>query len=686
MSDTMTVHVVFKTHLDIGFTDYAANVFNKYITFFVPQALDLAQEMREGDSGNRFIWTTGSWLIYEFLEAADRAMRGRMEKAILAGDIVWHALPFTTHTEMMSADMFRAALSLSRELDARFGRETIAAKMTDVPGHCRSIIPHMAGAGVSFLHIGVNPASKPVDLPPIFRWRHPEGTELVVNYGSGYDAKGEVNDASDLIYFAHTGDNLGPPSASDLGACFAQLKERFPGYDVRASTMDDYARAIAPSFDSLPVVTEELGDTWIHGVGTDPCKVGRYRALSRLRSEWEERGIPMDNSRGCAVFTRKLLCIPEHTWGMDEKTHLKDYTNYSRPDFDAAKERDKVKSESEEKFGAFKMMADEESKDEGHAIHETGYRHFEDSWREQRAYIDQAVDILDEELKNEAVSVMAATEPSRSPLSGFEPCDNPDGTAGDFGVRFCAETGALVSLKTPGGDWHGSAEKPFCCFRYEVFDAANYERFFKSYNINHKWAESWARPDFTKPGLESVAGLKHGLHKPESVVFSRSGSKIQAEFKMQEELHAKNGAPREGRIVYDFSGSELNIDLQWFDKPANRMPEAFWLSFHPNVGEPGKWFMDKMGSPVSPFDVRMNGNRALHAVQDGISYTGKPSMRIRTLDALLVSPGRPRILDFDVEQPNLEEGWHFNLYNNLWGTNFPMWCSDDARFRFSVVW
>jgi hypothetical protein len=26
---------------------------------------------------------------------------------------------------------------------------------------------------------------------------------------------------------------------------------------------------------------------------------------------------------------------------------------------------------------------------------------------------------------------------------------------------------------------------------------------------------------------------------------------------------------------------------------------------------------------------------------------------------------------------------HFNLYNNVWGTNFPMWYEDDARFRFS---
>lgn len=27
---------------------------------------------------------------------------------------------------------------------------------------------------------------------------------------------------------------------------------------------------------------------------------------------------------------------------------------------------------------------------------------------------------------------------------------------------------------------------------------------------------------------------------------------------------------------------------------------------------------------------------------------------------------------------------HINLRNNVWGTNFPMWYGEDARFRF--VW
>ncbi len=50
----------------------------------------------------------------------------------------------------------------------------------------------------------------------------------------------------------------------------------------------------------------------------------------------------------------------------------------------------------------------------------------------------------------------------------------------------------------------------------------------------------------------------------------------------------------------------------------------------------------------------------------------------------LVAPGAPSLLNFKHTQPALEQGFHFNLYNNVWGTNFPMWYDEDARFRFVV--
>ena len=64
------IHLIFKTHLDVGFTDYASVVVNNYFSKYIPASLRVAREMRESGKPERFIWTTGSWLIYEYLEQA----------------------------------------------------------------------------------------------------------------------------------------------------------------------------------------------------------------------------------------------------------------------------------------------------------------------------------------------------------------------------------------------------------------------------------------------------------------------------------------------------------------------------------------------------------------------------------------------------------------------------------------
>src|SRR5262249_6541153 len=206
------VHLVFKTHLDVGFTDFARNVVAEYFTCFVPRALRVAEVLRQAERPERLVWTTGSWLIYEFLEQAEPAARRRMEAAIVAGDIAWHGVPFTVHSELMDPDLFAYGLGLARELDRRFGRETIAAKMTDGAGHTRGILPLLAQAGIRFLHIGVNPASTAPEVPPVFVWRDAGGTEVIVMYDQHYGGFGRVPGSPAALAIEHTDDNAGPPT------------------------------------------------------------------------------------------------------------------------------------------------------------------------------------------------------------------------------------------------------------------------------------------------------------------------------------------------------------------------------------------------------------------------------------------------------------------------------------------
>ncbi|MGO9892842.1 MAG: DUF5054 domain-containing protein, partial [Bryobacteraceae bacterium] len=285
-TDVKRVLVMFKCHLDLGFIDTQANVVRKYFDQYFPRAIETAATMRKA-GGDRYVWTTGSWLVHEYLEKAAPGQRKRMEQAIADGDIAWHALPFSWQTELMDQSMIAAALGLAGSLDRRFGRTTTGAKMTDVPGHTRAIIGPLAERGIKLLDIGVNAASTPPDVPPIFVWKDARGRSLAMVYHH-HDYGGVVKvPGSDLaIDIEVRNDNSGPHSLDEIHGIYAGLRKRFPNAQVAASNLSGMADAVEPYRGSLPVVTEEIGDTWIYGVPSDPLKVARYREIARLRSEW----------------------------------------------------------------------------------------------------------------------------------------------------------------------------------------------------------------------------------------------------------------------------------------------------------------------------------------------------------------------------------------------------------------
>ena len=75
------VHVVYKTHLDIGFTDMGRNVLDRYVKEYIPHSVRLAEEMNGGKE-KRFIWTVGSYLIDYYLKHADAKALSELEAAI----------------------------------------------------------------------------------------------------------------------------------------------------------------------------------------------------------------------------------------------------------------------------------------------------------------------------------------------------------------------------------------------------------------------------------------------------------------------------------------------------------------------------------------------------------------------------------------------------------------------------
>ena len=226
------VLLVSKTHLDVGFTDTAAGVRRRYLDDFFPRAIATAAELRAAGGRARLRWTTGSWILTEALEAADRTGRRRIEDAVARGELCWHAMPFTLHTEFADRSLIEHGLSLSAQLDRRFGQRTLAAKMTDVPGHTRALVPLLVDAGVELLHIGVNPVAATPEVPLQFVWRDDAAeVDIAVMYQpGGYGDVQVVPGTGVAVAVDMTGDNLGPRSATEVAATFespASVVERF---------------------------------------------------------------------------------------------------------------------------------------------------------------------------------------------------------------------------------------------------------------------------------------------------------------------------------------------------------------------------------------------------------------------------------------------------------------------------
>ena len=58
------VLVMFKCHFDAGFVDTQYNVVHKYFSQYFPKAIEVARAAN-AEGKRRYVWTTGSWLLFE---------------------------------------------------------------------------------------------------------------------------------------------------------------------------------------------------------------------------------------------------------------------------------------------------------------------------------------------------------------------------------------------------------------------------------------------------------------------------------------------------------------------------------------------------------------------------------------------------------------------------------------------
>eukprot|EP00038_Savillea_parva_P009725 m.185439 g.185439 ORF g.185439 m.185439 type:complete len:909 (-) comp16452_c0_seq1:57-2783(-) len=723
-------YIVFSNHLDVGYTlntngSCAGAVVNEYFQIHFPNAIKTGQQIRN-TTQRQYRWMTQSWLVSMYrhcnesiinrfggpdsdIICPNEAKLAAFEASVKLGDITWHAFPHNSEPEMFDEGLFLSALNLTFTEDDYYGhphRKTLSQR--DVPGLTRAAIPLLNRYGVKGITVGENGACAPVNVPPIFVWKdnatdtqviamfHPHGYGVANTLGLQPDEVPEGIQANSprpvsmsdcvIVPAAHTalcyawrGDNLGPHDSQDALSVFKTVESLFPNAHVVASdAFDDFVEDVLPVADTLPVVTAEIGDTWIQGADSDPLKVAQYRAASRLRQACITSGECDPTSPEMMTFDRLLIKLGEHTWG------------WNGGDI-------RTKSWSNDLL-ASSLKTDKD------------FQTAPLTWFEQRAFITNAVAALPatSSLRQAIETEFAALVPVSFDRTGFTPMANPTAPI-DLGqgghVQFDT-TGAMVSLVAPGGktDWASPAH-PLGRLWYQNMDNAYFDTFTQAYNGNKK-VENFAKPNLNLSAINSNFSVSQLLTRS-----SGTTSSIQVLVLLSIDntmAFQQRGAPNVAEVMFNFStsgGFSVDVTAQWFNKTMTHAPETIWFSNTPAVSSKTSWTMDKLGTMMNPLDADLDGIGGgqcvpdgttcgvhLHAVGNrGVQYTGpEGTLTMTSVDSALVSVGSATPVPTPLTVPDPLGGIHFALVGNIWNTNYPFWypwTEEDAasRFRFTFT-
>ena len=298
--------------------------------------------------------------------------------------------------------------------------------------------------------------------------------------------------------------------------------------------------------------------------------------------------------------------------------------------------------------------------------------------------MDAALAALEGDLRSEAGAAFAALEPVRA-LSGGSPIRGGERFSLGGWQAVLGDSGALVSLQDQRGrEW--AAGQGIGAYSYQTFSHEDYVRYHQDYNRNMQLNSPWVTPDFGKPGMQYAEPRPRRAffepHLTRAVRSSSGGGDT-----LEVELRAGDDCPRGGPplLVMRYNapaGGGLAVSLDWFDKEATRLPEALWISFQFNLALPHRWRFVKLGLPVNPLDVVNRGNRSYHAIEEARYQAYDGALALTPLDTPLAALGERKMLRFDNCFENPAGGVHCNLFNNIWGTNFPLWLEGAGRSRF----
>ena len=714
--------VVFKTHYDIGYTDLVTNILTRYRTVFADRALAVIDQSQSLPPEQRFTWTVPGWPLKEMLWSGQTPeRRERLVQAVKDNRLAVHAMPFSLQTETLDLEDLVEGMTYSAHLTAGLGLPLPrAAKMTDVPEHTWVLPTLLTHAGVTFLHVGCNGGSKPMQVPPLFWWEGPDGSRLLTSYSPEYGT--ELLPPADWPYHTWlavimTSDNQGPPKAEQVNKLVAQATNALPGVKVKFGRLEDFYDAFAAEHNTnIPVVRGDMPDTWIHGFESMPietkagCDVRPLEgALATLDTELRAAGVatapvaePLANA-----FENSLL-YSEHTFGF--------YGSQPGGFWYGAAWKQRL---AEGKYDKFLKSFD----DKRAYIHTTenivtnaladrmqllaqnvaaeGPRvvvYNPLPWARSGAVtvavpagdyagvrelpggkVTDAVTLADGKLTFFAKDIPAGGYKTYQPVAGMAAKPLAATTTGEianefFRLKVDAARGGVVSLvdlKTGRELVSAKDENSFGSYLHERFDKAETDAFVESYSRG--WGLSPAS-DFRKPVpvAEQLPHAALGLTNWTVSVQTTALAKTIV-------LHSADAAPLAKAVTlkYTLALGQPYLDVEWSvdDKTPDPLPEGGWLCLPFNIEQP-KFELSRLGSLIDPAkDIIDGGNRELLCLNSGMTVTGPDGdgVGLCPLDSPLVSLGDPGLWKFSMHDFPRRGRVFINLYNNQWDTNFPLW-------------
>ena len=693
-----TIYLVSSCHLDVGFADTSAKIVNRYFDEFFPAAIQLAAKLRQGGF-QQLVFTTHTFLVSLFLDCPpsmnihcpSNSERDAFLKAVRQGYISWHAYPFNAQPEVYDQSLAEFGFQLTHDLDDQLNRNrTMTMSQRDVPGLTRAMIPIMAKHGVEALTVGVNGASMPPAVPSAFVWKdttsdkeilamwHPHG--YGGSLGVGLQSMVIVPGMPYALAFAIRGDNTGPPSEREVFENYAKLHELFPQANVVASDYEEFVRHLKDYKHLLPVYTEEIGDTWIHGTASDPPKTAQFRTIQRARTQCMYDGQCKLSDNRFYNFSRLLLKYGEHTWGKDVKLYLHDFTNWTNDLF--------------------------------HPImNYPNYQAMVYSWFEQRNWaLNYSLQALkDHPLASEINRQLGNLRFSGDiDINGFElGCMKIMNGEWEFGAfKFAFDSGGLHITKLTDSRGKLSYEyaginNPLAQLVYETFTGDDFVKFLNQYLIYP--TAIYAYLDFGKLGLNNTKHLhlspsrRSCWHKVDNERSPPVLTLLQEGWFLDSTVVSDYGGPERVWLQLDIPDIRdpaaevpINITLYLVNKTATRIPESISLYFHPNQVNPSSMAVSKLGKLVNVSDVMKNGSKHVHSSDNGIRYLVAPRLAFKSWDTGVVSIGGTNVFPIPMATPDPSQGFAFNLFNTIWGTNYIMWWpySDSERssmFRYTMI-